>query len=459
MDSTSHESGAGPDLKKARRHRSTAATVDRLPPHDPSMECGVLGCVLLSPNECLSECVEKLYMGSEVFYDLRHREIYETMVAMSELNVPIDVISLQQWLKDNGILEQVGGITYLSKLIDAVPSAANLSYYLQTVLDKFLLRKTIQTCTNVVGRIYDYEGDVNGILDEVEREILAIQPQQRNGVRDIKELVSEAIAVIENLYNTRGAISGLSTGLVDLDRLTDGLHRGEMIVVAAYPGLGKSTLAANIAFHHALQKTSSAFFTAEMQPVKIVLRAICAEAQVNLRTISKGFMAESDFPKMTSAAGRVSGATIQIENISGMTIQQVTALARRVKQKHNIQMAAVDYIQLLRNPDSDTREQEVSTISKGLKAIAMELGIPVLALSQLNDDGKLRESRAIGQDADCIWKIEAIGEAQSHVQPVKLSVEKSRDGEVGFVELIFQKAYTKFQNVSRVSDADVPAER
>ena len=244
IDSVSDAAGAAADLKKARRRKNVSASdpikLDRLPPHSPEAEQGVLGCVLLSPNECMGECMEKLKDSREVFYDLRHQTIFESLAGMYDKREPIDLITVQQRLKDRQLLDQVGGIAYLSQLQDAVPSAANLSYYLDILREKYLLRKMIQTCTEVVGRVHDYEGEVDALLDEVERDVLRIsESRAQDGVMTTKDLVNKAIGTIENFFSRKGMLTGLATGFADLDRITDGLHGSEMIVVAARPSMGK----------------------------------------------------------------------------------------------------------------------------------------------------------------------------------------------------------------------------
>src|SRR5689334_25318755 len=227
---------AATDSKKPRRKTPPLANplkVDRLPPHSIEAEQGVLGCAMLSPNECMGECIEKL-KASDVFYDLRHRSIYEAMVEMYDHKEAIDSITLQQRLKDRQQLEAVGGVAYLSSLPDAVPSAANLSYYVGIIREKFILRKMIQTCTDVVGRVYEHEGEVDALLDEVERDILHIsEARVESSTSTIKELVHNAITTIESFHQRQGMLTGVGTGFVDLDKMTSGFHEGEMIVVAA----------------------------------------------------------------------------------------------------------------------------------------------------------------------------------------------------------------------------------
>ena len=489
IDSVSETAGAAADLKKARRQKTARAdarpTVDRLPPHSPEAEQGVLGCALLSPNECVGECIEKLKdNGQEVFYDLRHQTIYEMLAAMFNERMPIDVITVQQRLKDKQLLEQVGGISYLAQLQDSVPSAANLSYYLDIVQEKFLLRKMIHTCTDVVGRVYDYEGEVDALMDEVERDILRIsESRAQSSVLGVKELVGKAIGTIENYFNRKGVLNGLGTGFADLDRMTDGLHGSEMIVIAARPSMGKTSLAMNIVEHVVLeQKLPAAVFSLEMSAEALVLRMMCSVARVNLRSIREGFMSESDFPKLTSAAGRLTNAPLFIDDSAGLSILQLRARARRLAQQHGVKLFVVDYLQLLHSTarrSQENRQQEIADISSGLKALAKELKVPVLVLSQLNRElekdksrkprlSDLRESGAIEQDADVVGLLykpnagdDEDGAAAEEPEglPVNLLIAKQRNGPTGDVNLTFLKPYTRFESAAKVSDEDVPVDR
>ncbi|MGA3267780.1 MAG: replicative DNA helicase [Verrucomicrobiota bacterium] len=486
IDSVSETAGAAADLKRTKRVRrsESAATVDRLPPHSPDMERGVLGCVLLSPNDCLGECLEKLKDGKEVFYDLRHQTIFETLVAMYDAREAVDVITLQQRLKDRQLLDQVGGLAYLSQLQDAVPSAANLAYYLDVVREKFLLRKMIQTCTAVVGRVYDYEGEVDALLDEVERDVLRISESRvQGGVLTTKELVGKAIGTIENYFSRKGTLNGLATGFADLDRMTDGLHGSEMIVIAARPSMGKTSLAMNIAEHVALEdKLPVAVFSLEMSAEALVLRMMCSLARVNLRSIREGFMSEADFPKLTNAAGRLANAPLFIDDSAALSILQLRARARRLHQQHGIKLFVIDYLQLLHSTArraQENRQQEISDISSGIKALAKELKVPVLVLSQLNRElerdrnrkprlSDLRESGAIEQDADLVGLLykpnageddDANPGEEPEGLPVNLLIAKQRNGPTGDVNLTFLKSYTRFESAAKVSDEDVPMDR
>ncbi|MDB6016223.1 MAG: dnaC [Pedosphaera sp.] len=486
IDSLSEGAGAPADLKKTRRKKAgfsdAAPRLDRLPPHSTEAEQGVLGCVLLSPGDCLGQCVEKFKAGAEVFYDLRHQTVYETLVEMYDQRVAIDVITLQQNLKDKQRLEQVGGITYLASLPDMVPSAANLAYYLDIVQEKYVLRKMIQTCTEVVGRVYDHEGEVDSLLDEVERDILLISETRVEGKTDkIKDLVKKAISTIEDYHQRQGMLTGVGTGFADLDKMTSGLHGGEMIVIAARPSMGKTSLAMNIAEAVAIdQKLPVGVFSLEMTSESLVLRMLCSRSRVNLRNVREGFLAERDFPKLTGAAGKLANAPLFIDDTSGMSILQLRAKARRMSQQYGIKLFVVDYLQLLHSTArrAENRQQEIADISNGIKSLAKELDVPVIVLSQLNRElekdkdrkprlSDLRESGAIEQDADVVALLykpsreddEGGGSEEQDAVPVNLLIAKQRNGPTGDVHLTFLKSYTRFESAAKVSDDDVPNEK
>ena len=488
IDSVSESAGGVADLKKARRRKSGASPdalkTDRLPPHAPEAEQGVLGCVLLSPNDCLGQCIEKLKSGADVFYDLRHQTIYSALVEMYDHRDPIDVITLQQRLKDKQLLDQIGGIPYLNALQDAVPSAANVTYYADIVQEKFLLRKMIQACTDVVGKVYDYEGEVDALMDEVERDILQISESRvQGGAQPAKQLVGKAIHTIENYFNRQGVLGGIGTGFTDLDKMTDGLHGGEMIVIAARPSMGKTSLAMNIAESVVLnQKLAVGVFSLEMTAESLVMRMLCSNARVNLRNIREGFMSEADFPKLTSSAGRLSNAPLFIDDTPALSILQLRARARRMSQQHEVKLFVVDYLQLLHSTarrGQENRQQEISDISSGIKALAKELNVPVIVLSQLNRElekdksrkprlSDLRESGAIEQDADVVGLLykpsagddDDTGGAAEELDgiPVNLLIAKQRNGPTGDVNLTFLKSYTRFESAAKVSEEDVPRE-
>jgi replicative DNA helicase len=482
IDTVAEGASAPPDLKRTPRRQPASAgvaKVDRLPPHSPEAEQGVLGCVLLSPNECMGECIGKFKRGAEVFYDLRHQTIFNMLVEMFDSREAIDVITLQQGLKNKQLLEEVGGIAYLAALPDAVPSAANLSYYLDIVQEKYLLRKMIQTCTEVVGRVYDYEGEVDALMDEVERDILHISESRvQSQTITIKELVKKAINTIEDFHQRQGVLTGVGTGFADLDKMTSGLHAGEMVVIAARPSMGKTSLAMNIAEHVAIeQRLPVGVFSLEMTAESLVLRMLCSRSRVNLRNVREGFLAERDFPKLTGAAGKLANAPLFIDDSSALSILQLRAKARRMAQQYGIKLFVIDYLQLLHSTArrAENRQQEIADISSGIKALAKELEVPVIVLSQLNRElereknrkprlSDLRESGSIEQDADLVGLLYApssddedgASPAEQDALPLNLLIAKQRNGPTGDVNLTFLKSYTRFESAAKVGDEDVP---
>jgi replicative DNA helicase len=472
-----------PDRNTSRSPRglngAASHSVDRLPPHSIEAEQGVLGCILLSPNDCINECITKFKGGSEVFYDLRHQTIFDVLAEMFDKREGIDLITLQQRLKDRQLLEQVGGIAYLATLPDLVPSSANLSFYNEIVLEKFLLRKVIRVCTEAVGRVYDYEGQVDALMDEIERDVLRISESRvQSQTNSIKELVKKAVGAIEDYHARQGALTGLGTGFSDLDKMTTGLHPGEMIVIAARPSVGKTSLAMNIAEHVALEeKLPVGVFSLEMTAQSLVLRMLCSRARVNMRSVREGFLAERDFPKLTGAAGKIAGSPLFIDDSSGLSILQLRAKARRMHQQYGIKLFVIDYLQLLHSTSkrADNRQQEIADISSGIKSLAKELDVPVIVLSQLNREverekgrpprmSDLRESGAIEQDADLIGLLyrpskddDDSGE-RVEAEPINLLIAKQRNGPAGEdVHLTFLRSYTRFESAAKIDEGDVPA--
>jgi replicative DNA helicase len=490
IDSTDAQfssAGSAPGQPQRRRRKESAPLpmpqlVDRLPPHSIEAEQGVLGCVLLSPNDCMGVCIEKFKRGSEVFYDMRHQALFDTLAEMYDKKELIDPIVLQQYLRDRNQLEALGGMTYIAGLMNCVPSAASLEYYIEIVREKYILRKMIQTCTGAVAKVYDHQGEVDGLLDEVERDVLQIAEERVSmGTKTIKDLVHSAINTIEEFHSKSGQLTGLGTGFVDFDKMTTGLHGGEMIVIAARPSMGKTSLAMNIAEHVAMdQKQAVGVFSLEMTAESLVLRMLCSRARVNLRDIRDGFLTERDFPKLTGAAGKLSNSPLFIDDSSGLSILQLRAKARRMYQQYGIKLFVIDYLQLLNASSGkvDNRQQEIAHISNGIKALAKELNVPVIVLAQLNRemerDGNrkprlsdLRESGAIEQDADLVGllydptkegKSDEEGEPapEGDGKPINLLIAKQRNGPTGDVKLTFLKNITRYE--SRTDVADVPAE-
>lgn len=496
-DQTANQESASPapspaptaaDLKRSRRQKTAADPLrqDRLPPHSIEAERGVLGCVLLSPQEGLGVCIERLKQGPEVFYDLRHQTVYAAMVEMYDARQPLDLVTLGQRLRDRNQLEAVGGYTALSALMDAVPSAANLDYYLEIVREKYILRRLIQSCTEFIARGYEEQDDVAKLLDEVERDVLRITGERvDSSTQSIKTLVKQAVSTVEGFHERKGQLTGLATGFRDLDKMTNGLHPGEMIVIAARPSMGKTSLAMNIAEYVATEGNSPVgVFSLEMTAESLVMRMLCSRARVNLRSVREGFFQARDFPKLTAAAGQLSKAKLIIDDTPGLSILQLRARARRMHQQAEIKLFVIDYLQLLHavgRRAQDNRQQEISDISNGIKALAKELKVPVIVLSQLNREverdktrrprlSDLRESGAIEQDADLVgllYKADPNNPKKpapadddddtptdADALPVNLLIAKQRNGPTGDVHLTFFRSYTRYESASKVGAAE-----
>src|SRR5437870_4761043 len=448
----------------------SAQDIHRTPPHSVDAEQGVLGSMLISPRETIAECVEKI--NEEYFYIPAHRTIYNVLVDLWNTGQAIDLITFTQVLRDRHLLETVGGAAFVTSLFTFVPTAANVQYYLDIVRDKYILREIITAATESVRRAYEEQDEVNNLLDEVEQRIFAVGEDRFKGeMLSMKEQVMSTLESIEKLFENKGAITGVSTGFRDLDKLTSGLHSSEMIVIAARPSMGKTALAMNIAEHAAIEvKLPVAIFSLEMSAQQLVQRMLCSRARVNLAKTRDGFLGEADFPKLTHAASKLAEAKIFIDDSAGLTILELRAKARRLKAQQNVQLIIVDYLQLLRSTSrraQDNRQLEISEISAGLKGLAKELKIPIIVVAQLNrqpeqrSGGKprlsdLRESGSIEQDADLVAllvrpefyeedeeaRVEKAGEAE-------LIIAKQRNGPVGEIPLTFLKEFTRFETRAR----------
>lgn len=470
------------DLKRSRRRRVPAMDmnkIDRLPPHAIQAEQGVIGCCLWDPTICVPECITK-FQDSEVFYDLRHNTIWFTMIELMEKDGTFDLITLQQKLKDRNMLDQIGGITYLSSLQDAVPSAANLSFYVEIVLEKHTLRKMIRTCSDIVARAYENEGDVHELVDQAETCIMQIsEGRVSTDMVLVRDLVKKAISTIEDCHARQGALTGIATGFPDFDKMTGGLQNGEMIVIAARPSMGKTSLAFNIAEHVAIEeKLPVGAFSLEMKAEALILRMLCSRARVNLRNVREGFLAERDFPKLTGAAGKISTCALYIDDSAGLSILQLRAKARRMHQQHGIKLLVIDYLQLLHSTSpraKENRQQEIADISSGIKALAKELDIPVIVLAQLNRElerdktrkprlSDLRESGSIEQDADLVGLLYKSHKGEDEEDPgqpsdvrfINLLIAKQRNGPTGDINLTFLSDITRFESAAKIVDEDLP---
>jgi len=457
--------------KRERKARSYEPDAHRMMPESQDAELGLLGSVLLSPREVMTECVEQK-ITPEHFYAPANGIIYGILRELYDGNTPIDFILLTQILRDRKLLDQVGGAAFVTSLFTFVPTAANAAYYLEILKEKYTLRQIICTCTEFVTRSYEEQENVDSFLDQVETKIFQIS-ESRLGEKNfqMKESVFAAIESIEKLYERKGEISGLATGFTDFDKMTDGLHPAEMIVIAARPSMGKTALAMNIAERVALDgKHAVAIFSLEMSSQQLVQRLLCSRAKVNLGKVRDGFMAERDFQNLTTAAARLSESNILIDDTAAISILELRAKARRMKAQHDIKLIVIDYLQLLKSTSSraqDNRQLEIAEISSGIKALAKELELPIIVLAQLNRNpearvgGKprlsdLRESGSIEQDADVVgllvreeYYAENADEKEEAAGKATLVIAKQRNGPVGDVDLTFLKEFTRFEDRSK----------
>src|SRR5438105_5382473 len=359
----------------------SAQDIHRTPPNSVEAEQGVLGSMLISPRETIAECVEKI--NEEYFYVPAHRTIYSVLVDLWNTGQAIDLITFTQVLRDRHLLDSVGGAAFVTSLFTFVPTAANVGYYLEIVRDKYILREIISAATESVRRAYEEQDEVNNLLDEVEQRIFAVGEDRFKGeMLSMKEQVISTLESIEKLFENKGAITGVSTGFVEFDRMTSGMHAAEMIVIAARPSMGKTALAMNIAEHVAIQeKLPVGVFSLEMSSQQLVQRLLCSRARVNLQKVRDGFLGERDFPSLTAAASKLAEAKIFIDDSASLTILELRAKARRLKAQKDIRLIVVDYLQLLRSTSrraQDNRQLEISEISAGLKGLAKELKIPII---------------------------------------------------------------------------------
>lgn len=437
----------------------------KLPPQNLEAEQSILGGVLLN-NQSLNQVLEILVVDD--FYSEAHRKIFTAVLDLSEKNEPIDLITLSDALKDRKRLDQVGGIAYLSSLVENVPSAANIAYYSKIVKQKSILRKLIGTATEILDKSYGIGSDIDSVLDEAEHAIFEIaQNKIKPAFSPIKDVIKETFKNIEKLYAKKELITGVASGFEKLDEMTAGLQRSDLIVIAGRPSMGKTAFALNIAQHAAIQeRIPVAVFSLEMSKEQLAMRMLSSEARVDSQRLRKGFLGETDWPKLTTAAGSLSDALIFIDDTPAITALEMKAKARRLKAEHGLGLIILDYLQLMKGSDStrDSREQEISEISRSLKALAKELGIPVIALSQLNrkvEDrtnrrpqmADLRESGAIEQDADVIiflYRDEVYNKSEDNPEKglAEVIVGKQRNGPVGTVKVAFLERYTRFENLA-----------
>jgi len=443
---------------------------DRVPPQNIEAEQAVLGSILLEAD-ALVTAMERL--RPEDFYQPVHRMIYETMIELGEEGKPIDLVTLTAALQDKQRLEEAGGVDYLSKLLSVVPTAANVDYYARIVEEKSILRRLIRTATEIVQEGYAGAEDVGHLLNDAEQRILEISNRRTDsGFVSIRDVLMDVFERIEYLYHHKGGVTGIPSGFPDLDRMTSGFQRSDLIIVAARPSVGKTAFALNIAQNVGVRaRETVAIFSLEMSASQLVQRMICAESNVDAGRLRTGRLEGDDWEKLTMAIGALSEADIYIDDTPGITVMDIRAKLRRLKKERGLGLVVIDYLQLIqgRGRPGENRQQEVSEISRTLKQIARELEVPVIALSQLSRGveqrqdkrpmlSDLRESGSIEQDADIVaflYRDDYYDRDSEKKNIIEIIIAKQRNGPVGTVELVFLKNFNKFVSLDRHhGDAD-----
>jgi replicative DNA helicase len=452
------------------------AGFDRQPPFSPEAEVSVLGGMLID-RDAVARAVE--IVRDSMFFREAHRRLYRAMVRLFERGDVIDVITLSEDLKKTGELDAAGGLPYLAELLDAVPTAANIEYHAKIVREKALLRHLIEAASTIIRDVYDQgERSVEEVMDEAEQRIFKVaQSHDRGGFLWIKEILWPTFEHIERLQESKSGITGVSTGFPDIDRLTSGLQRGDLCIVAGRPSMGKTSWVLNVAQNAAIEHNIPvAIFSLEMSKEQLVQRLLCAEGRVDSQRLRRGELTDEEYKRLAAAAGHLNTAPVWIDDSPGNTVLEMRAKARRLKAETEVGLLVIDYMQLMSSQGrSESRVQEVSEISRGLKALARELDVPVVALSQLSRAPEqrtdrrpqlsdLRESGSIEQDADLVMFLyrpeyyygTVDKDGNSLEGKAELVIAKQRNGPTGTVDLYFHKAYTRFDSMTS-KDPDGPA--
>jgi replicative DNA helicase len=439
---------------------------DRTLPHNLEAEKSVLGAVLIN-NHAFNQAAEVLL--PEDFFRDAHRRIFEKMVSLTDRSEPVDLVTLKDELARAGELDDVGGPAYISALTDGVPRSANVEYYAKIVKEKSTLRRLIQSASEVLVRAYDAEEDADRLLDEAERSIFQIAEHRlRSGFVRLSELVASGYQLIEQLQQHKGVVTGVPSGFADLDEMTSGFQRSDLVIVAARPAMGKTSFVLNMALHCGIEAGKSVgIFSLEMSKEQLFMRMLTSEARVDAHRFRGGFLGEQDYARLVDAFARLHEAKVFVDDTPSVGILEMRAKARRLKLEHGLDMLVVDYLQLMQGRGRfENRQQELASISRALKILAKELNVPIVALSQLSRATEsrgdhrpqlsdLRESGALEQDADVVLFIfreemyVAEGERNPDVEgTAEIIVGKQRNGPTGVARLAFLKQYTRFENLA-----------
>jgi replicative DNA helicase len=444
---------------------------DRIPPQNIEAEQAVLGAIFLQPSS-LTLASELLI--PEDFYRASHQKIYNAMLELSDKGEPVDLVTVTSELADANLLEEVGGVSYLSDLANSVPTAANIEYYGKLVEEKSILRRLIRTATGIAQDGYSREDEVEVLLNEAEKTIMEVAQRKNAGAfQNIKDVLVQTYDNIELLHDRKGDVTGIPTGFMELDKMTAGFQRNDLIIVAARPSVGKTAFALNIAQNVATKTDENvAIFSLEMGADQLVMRMLCAEGNIDAQRLRTGSLTPEDWGKLTMAMGSLSNSGIYIDDTPGIRVSEIRAKCRRLKQEAGLGMVLIDYLQLIQGSGrSDNRQQEVSEISRTLKELARELKVPVIALSQLSRGveqrqdkrpmmSDIRESGSIEQDADIVaflYRDDYYDKESENKNIIEIIIAKQRNGPVGTVSLAFVKEYNKFVNLERrFDDEGVP---
>ncbi|UAL47433.1 replicative DNA helicase [Sutcliffiella horikoshii] len=446
---------------------------DRIPPQNIEAEQAVIGAIFLEPSALT--LASELVMPDD-FYRAAHQKIYDCMLNLSDRGEPVDLVTVTSELANLKLLEEVGGVSYLSDIAGSVPTAANIEYYAKIVEEKSILRRLIRTATNIAQEGYSREDEVAGLLNEAEKQILEVSQRKNSGVfQNIKDVLVKTYDNIETLHNRKGEVTGIETGFTELDKMTAGFQRNDLIIIAARPSVGKTAFALNIAQNVATKaRENVAIFSLEMGAEQLVMRMLCAEGNINAQNLRTGQLTADDWSKLTMAMGSLSNAGIYIDDTPGIRVSEIRSKCRRLRQESGLGMILIDYLQLIQGSGrggGENRQQEVSEISRSLKALARELEVPVIALSQLSRGveqrqdkrpmmSDIRESGSIEQDADIVgflYRDDYYDKESENKNIIEIILAKQRNGPVGTVSLAFVKEYNKFVNLERrFDDESVP---
>ncbi|MCM8762967.1 MAG: replicative DNA helicase [Candidatus Omnitrophica bacterium] len=441
--------------------------LEKIPPQNLEAEMAVLGAMMLD-EESMAVAVEML--DRDCFYKEAHRKIFEAAINLYNENKAVDLITISDELKRTGQLDEIGGVSFLTQLVNSVPTTANTQHYAKIIKEKSILRSLIKNATKIVSLGYESEANIQEVLDQAEQLIFEIADRKPKGtIVPLKEIVKDSIETIDKLYQKKAHVTGIPTGFVEFDIKTAGLHPSDLTIIAGRPSMGKSAFVLGITEHvSVIEKIPVAFFSLEMSKEQLVQRLLCSHARVDAQRVRTGYFSPSDWPKLTAAAGKISEAPLFIDDTPALSVIELRAKARRLKAKHDIQLIILDYLQLMRasSTKNDNRQEEISEISRSLKALARELNLPLIAVSQLSravesrQDHRpqlsdLRESGAIEQDADVVALL--LREEYYYPTPenqgiAEVNIAKQRNGPVGTIKLTFIKEYTRFENLSRIEE-------